>query len=78
MEYFHNELGIATSLNVYHTYLGPGEDDKKLSQFIPSKKEVAKVYKNYTSFMDMKNSINNKYTTHEKITCYYSVMHAWF
>lgn len=55
MEYFDKEFGIKSSLNVYHTYLRPGTDSKELSKFIPSEKSVAKAYKYYTNFLDIKN-----------------------
>ena len=55
MDYFHREMGIATSLNVYHTYLRPGTSDAELARFIPSRVDVARVYKKYKSFMTLKN-----------------------
>lgn len=55
MEYFDREFGIKTSLNVYHTYLRPGSSDEDLKRFIPPADDVARVYRNYTSFMDARN-----------------------
>lgn len=48
MEYFDKQFGILTSLNVYHTYLRPGSPSTDLDCFIPSRGEVAKVYRHYT------------------------------
>ena len=55
MDYFDSEFKIKTSLNVYHTYLRPGTSNKELQRFIPSVDDVARIYKNYTSFMEVKN-----------------------
>jgi radical SAM protein with 4Fe4S-binding SPASM domain len=55
MNYFDSEFGIKTSLNVYHTYLRPGTSKEELKRFIPPVDDVARVYKNYTSFMEVKN-----------------------
>ncbi len=55
MDYFYENFGISTSLNVYHTYLRPGYSKEDLKMFIPAKSEVAKVYKKYTSFLDIEN-----------------------
>ncbi len=43
IDHFEHELGIATSLNVYHTYLRPGTDPGELARFIPAAPEVARV-----------------------------------
>lgn len=48
IDYFEEEFGIKSSLNVYHTYLRPGTSDKTLEHFIPSKEEVEKVYDRYS------------------------------
>jgi radical SAM protein with 4Fe4S-binding SPASM domain len=47
IDYFESEFGIKTSLNVYHTYLRPGTYSAELERFIPSRKEVSRVYKRY-------------------------------
>jgi radical SAM protein with 4Fe4S-binding SPASM domain len=47
IDYFEENFGIKTSLNVYHTYLRPGTQLTELERFIPSRKEVARVYKRY-------------------------------
>jgi len=44
IDHFDKEFGIATSLNVYHTYLRPGFDPGELSRFVPDRNEVARVY----------------------------------
>ena len=65
MDFFDNEFGIKTSLNVYHTYLRPGYDNNDLKRFIPSPKEVAKVYKKYKNILGIKsmpmNCVNKQY-----------------
>ncbi len=48
IDYFEREFGIATSLNVYHTYLRPGIARAELERFIPRAADVAKVYRRYT------------------------------
>lgn len=55
MNYFYQEFGIVTSLNVYHTYLRPGTSNSELEKFIPSNADVKRVYRKYISFMDAKN-----------------------
>lgn len=47
IDYFEENFGIRTSLNVYHTYLRPGHEDNELQKLIPDKKSVARVYKRY-------------------------------
>lgn len=47
IDYFEDRFGIRTSLNVYHTYLRPGQTDADLLRFIPSPDEVARVYSRY-------------------------------
>jgi len=47
IDYFEETFGINTSLNVYHTYLRPDADPWELEKYVPSKKEVAKVYQRY-------------------------------
>ena len=65
MDFFYKEFGIVTSLNVYHTYLRPGTSDAELERFIPSSRDVARVYKKYISFMDGNelpmNCVNKQY-----------------
>lgn len=64
IDYFEKEFGIKTSLNVYHTYLRP-DSEINLSEFIPDKKEVAKVYKRYNkqygSMQLPMNCVNKQY-----------------
>ncbi len=55
MEFFYEKYKIVTSINVYHTYLRPDVRDYQLEQFIPKDAEVAKVYRKYISFMNLKN-----------------------
>ncbi len=55
MEFFYNEFGITSSINVYHTYLRPVTSCEELNKFIPSKKSVAKAYKYYINFLGIKN-----------------------
>jgi len=65
IDYFEEEFGIKSSLNVYHTYLRPGMSAKELEQFIPSTEEVEKVYEWYSVQWDMKsypmNCVNKQY-----------------
>jgi radical SAM protein with 4Fe4S-binding SPASM domain len=65
IDYFEQEFGIATSLNVYHTYLRPGTPVGELERFIPSRKDVAKVYGRYTRQYGKKrlpmNCVNKQY-----------------
>ena len=44
IDHFEREFGIATSLNVYHTYLRPGTDPGELRKFIPDRNDVSRVY----------------------------------
>ncbi len=55
IDYFYKAYGIVTSLNVYHTYLRPGTSKIELNRFIPSHADVKRVYRNYISFMNVKN-----------------------
>jgi radical SAM protein with 4Fe4S-binding SPASM domain len=65
IDYFEEEFGIKSSLNVYHTYLRPGTSAKELEQFIPSTEEVEKVYDRYSVQWDMDfypmNCVNKQY-----------------
>ncbi len=65
IDYFEDNFGIKTSLNVYHTYLRPGSEPGELAKFIPSKKEVAKVYQRYKRQSDWDmvpmNCVNKQY-----------------
>ena len=65
IDYFEYELGIKTSLNVYHTYLRPGSIMGKLEKFIPSSDEVKKVYSRYAHQWGVKefpmNCVNKQY-----------------
>lgn len=47
IDYFENNYGIKTSLNVYHTYLRPDQTNEELKAFIPKPEEVKRVYKRY-------------------------------
>jgi radical SAM protein with 4Fe4S-binding SPASM domain len=65
MDYFEQEFGIKCSLNVYHTYLRPGLSRNDLEKFIPSQKEVKKVYSRYCKLWHVKaypmNCVNKQY-----------------
>jgi radical SAM protein with 4Fe4S-binding SPASM domain len=65
MDYFEQEFGIKTSLNVYHTYLRPGVSKKELKRFIPATDEVKKVYSRYAIQWGVKdypmNCVNKQY-----------------
>lgn len=65
MDYFYNEFGVSTSINVFHTYLRPGQPEGIMQKFIPGKKEVARVYRHYSSLSGMKriplNCVNKQY-----------------
>jgi len=68
MNYFYENFKIATSLNVYHTYLRPGYTKEDLLKFIPDKESVKKVYKHYISFLNIEdisvfpmNCVNKQY-----------------
>ncbi|MCX7909206.1 MAG: radical SAM protein [Ignavibacteria bacterium] len=65
IEFFQKNYGIATCVNVYHTYLRPGQSLSELNKFIPPSKEVEKVYKylkkiNNTDIIPM-NCVNKQY-----------------
>lgn len=47
MDFFMEQFKIKTSLNVYHTYLRPGQTDNDLRRFIPAPDAVRRVYKHY-------------------------------
>jgi radical SAM protein with 4Fe4S-binding SPASM domain len=47
IDYFEEEFGIKTSLNVYHTYLRPGIPEGEMARFIPPAHEVELVYRRY-------------------------------
>ncbi|MBN2461917.1 MAG: radical SAM protein [Candidatus Cloacimonetes bacterium] len=65
IDYFAEELGIRTSLNIYHTYLRPDLDSSVLDQFIPSRSSVEQVYKRYAKQWKMTaypmNCVNKQY-----------------
>jgi radical SAM protein with 4Fe4S-binding SPASM domain len=65
MDYFQDKYNIKTSLNVYHTYLRPGTPEDELRRFIPTRKEVAKVYKHYSKHYGQEqlpmNCVNKQY-----------------
>ena len=65
IDFFEENFGMATSLNVYHTYLRPEEKDEELEKYIPRKSEVVKVYKRYARQLGMKevpmNCVDKKY-----------------
>ncbi|MFP4026010.1 MAG: SPASM domain-containing protein, partial [Thiohalospira sp.] len=65
MEYFNENYGIKTSLNVYHTYLRPEYGKNDLLRFITNPKDVARVYKSYKSILGAKelpmNCVNKQY-----------------
>ncbi len=47
IDHFEQRLGVRTCVNVYHTYLRPGQTSAHLARFIPDKRTVAKVYRRY-------------------------------
>jgi radical SAM protein with 4Fe4S-binding SPASM domain len=47
IDYFEREFGILTCINVYHTYLRPGQTRRDLERFIPAREEIARVYARY-------------------------------
>jgi radical SAM protein with 4Fe4S-binding SPASM domain len=65
MEYFYEQYGVLTSINVYHTYLRPGSDPRDLGKFIPDRKEVSAVYRWYKNLVGVKelpmNCVNKQY-----------------
>ena len=65
IDFFEEEFGVKTSLNVYHTYLRPEISDDELSRFIPVRKEVIRVYKQYAKHYNVKhlpmNCVNKQY-----------------
>ena len=65
IDFFKDNFGINTSLNVYHTYLRPGNSEDDLRKFIPDGTEVARVYKHLTKQYDAKelpmNCVNKQY-----------------
>lgn len=65
MDYFESELGVQTSVNVYHTYLRPGADPSELASFIPAPGEVAQVYRRWKQMLGVKhlpmNCVNKQY-----------------
>lgn len=65
IDFFEQECGIRTSLNVYHTYLRPGTDPGLLARFIPDEKAVARVYRRFSRQWGVKgfpmNCVNKQY-----------------
>ncbi len=65
MQYFFEEFGIQTSINVYHTYLRPGTSPGELQKFIPAPEEVSRVYHYYKKMIKVKelpmNCVNKQY-----------------
>lgn len=65
MDHFFENYGIRTSLNVYHTYLRPGYSKSDLERFIPSRGDVARLYKHYARQWDANelpmNCVNKQY-----------------
>ena len=65
IDYFEEKFDIKTSVNVYHTYLRPEISKINLSEFIPDRKDVAKVYKRYSKQYHVKrfpmNCVNKQY-----------------
>lgn len=65
IEYFKRNYNIDTCVNVYHTYLRPGQTKEDLAKFIPAPEEVQKVYDylrkiNNTDIVPM-NCVNKQY-----------------
>ncbi len=65
IDYFEKNFHIKTSVNVYHTYLRPEISKETLCEFIPNRKDVAKVYKRYSKQYGVKrfpmNCVNKQY-----------------
>lgn len=65
IDFFKDNFGINTSLNVYHTYLRPGIPENNLRKFIPDRTEVTRVYKHYAKLYGTKelpmNCVNKQY-----------------
>ena len=65
IDFFEENYGVKTSMNIYHTYLRPGMDNSDLQRFIPDKKETAEVYKRYNKQWGVKqmpmNCVNKEY-----------------
>ncbi|MFP4527222.1 MAG: radical SAM/SPASM domain-containing protein [Candidatus Kapaibacterium sp.] len=65
IDFFEREFGVMTSINVYHTYLRPGQSDSDLARFIPSEGDVARVHKRWklqTGAREMPmNCVNKQY-----------------
>lgn len=65
IEYFQNNYGIATCVNVYHTYLRPGQTMDELQRFIPNNADVARLYKYLKKVADTNiypmNCVNKQY-----------------
>lgn len=65
IDYFERRFGILTSLNVYHTYLRPGQSRSELEQFIPDRAAVSKVYRRWTRQYNVErlpmNCVNKQY-----------------
>ncbi len=65
IDYFERRFGILTSLNVYHTYLRPGQTRRELEQFIPDRAAVSKVYRRWTQQYNAErlpmNCVNKQY-----------------
>lgn len=65
IEFFKKNYNIDTCVNVYHTYLRPGQTNEDLAKFIPPPEEVRKVYDylkqiNNTDIIPM-NCVNKQY-----------------
>ncbi|GAB4320021.1 MAG: radical SAM protein [Promethearchaeota archaeon] len=62
---FFKEMGVATSLNVYHTYLRPGTPPGELAKFIPKRRDVATLYAHYARMQGARqlpmNCVNQQY-----------------
>ena len=55
MKYFKQNFGIITSLNVYHTYLRPEDQNELLEVYIPKEKETQKIYNFYKKLYGVNN-----------------------
>jgi radical SAM protein with 4Fe4S-binding SPASM domain len=47
IDYFENEFGMKTCVNVFHTYARPETGREDLERFVPSPRDVSIVYKRY-------------------------------
>ena len=65
IDYFEDRYGISSCINVYHTYLRPGQPRSDLERLIPDQKAVARVYQRYARHVKAEsvpmNCVNKQY-----------------